>query len=100
MEEEVPLDVLVYIGNVRQYLETNEQAYKYFIGEFSEETFFSLLKDVAMLNFLKKGEPQLSQEQFEFLRVSVNVFSRVDQDEMPQDSIYEYIPNHLKFYIK
>ena len=53
-----------------------------------------------MLNFLKKGEPQLSQEQFEFLRVSVNVFSRVEQDEMPQDSIYDYIPNHLKFYIK
>lgn len=99
-DEKIPVEVLTYVQSVINYLENNETAYDYFIGSNSKETFINLLKDVAVINFNQRSEPQLTKEQFEILRLSTNIFDKIENNEMPEDSIYEYIPNHLKFYLK
>ena len=90
-------DVLVYIQSVKSYLEKNSEAREYFIGDNSEESFFELVIDIANVNYEKRGEPQLTKEQFELVRITLKAFQEV---EVEDNSIYEYIPNHINFYLK
>lgn len=90
-------DVLVYIQSVKSYLERNSEAREYFIGDKSEESFFELVIDIANVNYEKRGEPQLTKEQFELVRITLKAFEEAEKED---DSIYEYIPNHIKFYLK
>jgi hypothetical protein len=48
----------------------------------------------------KNGEPQLSKEQFEVLRLSMKIFKEVDKEIQIEELIYNYIPNNIKFYLK
>lgn len=90
-------DVLVYIQSVKSYLEKNSEAREYFIGDSSEESFYELVTDIANVNYEKRGEPQLTKEQFELVRITLKAFQEV---EVEDNSIYEYIPNHINFYLK
>ena len=90
-------DVLVYIQSVKSYLEKNSEAREYFIGDNSEESFFELVIDIANVNYEKRGEPQLTKEQFELVRITLRAFQQAENGD---DSIYEYIPNHINFYLK
>jgi hypothetical protein len=90
-------DVLVYLQSVKTYLENNTEAREYFIGDSDEESFLDLVSDVANVNYEKRGEPQLTKAQFEFVRITLRAFT---QSETQDDSIYEYIPNHINFYLK
>ena len=90
-------DVLVYIQSVKSYLERNSEAREYFIGDKSEESFFELVIDIANVNYEKRGEPQLTKEQFELVRITLRAFQQAENED---NSIYEYIPNHINFYLK
>lgn len=90
-------DVLVYIQSVKTYLDKNQEAKKYFIGEADEESFYELITDVANVNYEKRGEPQLTKEQFELIRITLRAFKEAEEED---DSIYEYIPNQIKFFLK
>jgi hypothetical protein len=90
-------DVLVYIQNVKTYLENNSGARDYFIGDNDEESFFELVIDVAKVNYEKRGEPQLTKEQFELIRITLRAFKEAEKED---DSIYEYIPKNINFYLK
>lgn len=97
---EVHPDVLVYIQSVKDYLSKNMEAREYFIGTNSEDSFYELILDVAKINYEKRGEPQLSKSQFELIRITLNAFTQAEQEESVNDLIYEYIPKHIKFYLK
>lgn len=90
-------DVLVYIQNVKSYLENNSEARNYFIGDSDDESFFELVIEIANVNYEKRGEPQLTKEQFELVRITLKAFKEAEDED---NSIYEYIPNHINFYLK
>jgi hypothetical protein len=93
-------DILIYIQTVKNFLENNEGNRKYFLTNVDEDLFFENLGQIAEINLTKNGEPQLSKEQFEVLRLSLQIFKKVDDEIQMEESIYEYIPNNIKFYLK
>jgi hypothetical protein len=93
-------DILIYIQTVKNFLENNKGTKEYFLTNVDEELFYDNLGQIAQINLEKNGEPQLSKEQFEVLRLSLQIFKKVDDDIQIEESIYEYIPNDIKFYLK
>ena len=93
-------DILIYIQTVKNFLENNKGIRKYFLTNVDEDLFFENLGQIAEINLTKNGEPQLSKEQFEVLRLSLQIFKKVDEEIQMEESIYEYIPNNIKFYLK
>lgn len=89
---------LIYLQTLKNYFQNNEEAKKYFLSSLNEEDFYASVLNVAENNFRKSGEPQLTQEQLEFLRVSLTIFKRVEESDFGR--IYEYEPTNLKFYYK
>lgn len=64
-------EVLVYVQKVKKYLETNQEAKEYFIGESNADEFFKHLEIISEKNYEENGEPELSREQFELLRKTI-----------------------------
>lgn len=63
-------EILVYLQKVKNYLKTNEEANRYFIGDADIEEFYKQLASVSVENFEKNGQPELTKEQFELLRIA------------------------------
>lgn len=93
-------DILIYIQTVKKFLENNKGTKEYFLTNVDEELFYDNLGQIAQINLEKNGEPQLSKEQFEVLRISLQIFKQIDEEIKTEDSIYDYIPNDIKFYLK
>ena len=93
-------DILIYIQTVKKFLENNKNTKEYFLSNVDEDLFFQNLGQIAQINLEKNGEPQLSKEQFEVLRLSMRIFKEVDKQIQIEESIYDYIPNDIKFYLK
>jgi hypothetical protein len=91
-------ETLIYLQTIKNYFENNEEAKKYFLSNLNEDEFYNSILNVAENNFRKRGEPQLSQEQLEFLRVSLMIFKKVEESDFV--GIYDYEPKNLKFYYK
>ena len=89
---------LIYLQTLKNYFQNNEEAKNYFLSNLNEDDFYSNVLNVAEKNFRKNGEPQLTQEQLEFLRVSLMIFKKVEESDF--SGIYEYEPTNLKFYYK
>lgn len=79
-------DVLTYIQTVKNFLNKNEEARKYFLNGIEEELFYNHLSEIAEKNFESFGEPQLSREQFDLLRKTMRALSIVKKsiDELPE----------------
>jgi len=89
---------LIYLQTIKNYFENNEEARRYFLSNLNEDEFYNSILKVAENNLRKTGEPQLTQEQLEFLRVSLMIFKKVEDSEF--DGIYFYESKDLKFYYK
>lgn len=63
-------EILVYLQRVKNYLNTNEEANKYFIGDSDVDEFYNQLTIVSEKNFETNGQPELTKEQFELLRIA------------------------------
>lgn len=61
-------EVLIYIGNVKKFFSTNEEAYNYFFKDIDEDDFYSKLLVISQNNFEKNGDPMLLRNQFEEIR--------------------------------
>lgn len=92
-------DVLIYVQTIKNYFSTNKEAGEYFLKNVDYGLFFNNLAEISEINFQKTGDPQLSKEQFEFLRISMMIFKEVDEKEK-DDTIYDYITQDIKFYLK
>lgn len=91
-------ETLIYLQTIKNYLENNIEAKKYFLSNLNEDEFYNSVLKVAENNFKKTGEPQLTQEQLEFLRVSLMIFKKVEESDFT--GLYTYEPKNLKFYYK
>lgn len=87
-------EVLIYVERVKHYLKTNEEARNYFIVNGNEDMFFTRLSKISEKNFEKSGEPELTKEQMESLRLDV-VLEEVDKrPKYRQEGIYFIFENY------
>lgn len=90
-------DVLIYIEKLRDYINNSEDIKKYFIGDNDEEQFYDMVVNVAIVNHHKRNEPNLSEIQFEFIKMTLESFSFTKN---PENFIFTYFPNNITFYFK
>jgi hypothetical protein len=64
----MPEEVLIYIQNLKRYINSNEEASKYFIMLNKKDEFFEFAIELSQKNFETTGEPELTIEQFEEIR--------------------------------
>jgi hypothetical protein len=72
-------EVLVYLQKVKNYLNINNEAKNYFIGNSDAEEFYKHLAIISEKNFEKNGQPELTQEQFELLRKTISAITASKQ---------------------
>ncbi len=77
-------ELLVYLNQVKSFLEKNEQAKAYFIQNKSVEDFYDKVLELSAQNLEKSGQPELSVEQFEEIRNSKT------QEEKNLSNIFVY----------
>jgi hypothetical protein len=90
-------EVLIYLQNFRRYLDNNEDVKKYFLQETDGEEFFKHLSEISEKNFKRMGQPELTIEQFEFLRKTILIFKTADEET---SLIFEYETNKINFHLK
>lgn len=61
-------EVLIYIGNIKKFLDTNQEAHDYFLKGLNEEDFYSKVAVSSQKNFEKNGDPMLFRNQFEEIK--------------------------------
>ena len=81
---ELSSEVLIYIQKVKLYFEKYDDTKKYFASDVDDETFYNHITEIAVKNYNKKGEPTLSEDQFEFLRKTMTVLSIVKNNNLPK----------------
>ena len=63
-------DILIYIEKLKEYINNSDEVKKYFIGDNDEEQFYDMVVNVAIVNHHKRNEPNLSEVQFEFIKMA------------------------------
>lgn len=79
-------DVILYIQKVKQFLDRDEIARKYFLEGADEELFYKHLIEIAQKNYEKDGEPTLTQQQFELLRRTIKAITISNSDAKDMDN--------------
>lgn len=89
-------EVLVYIQKIKNFLNTNDSARDYFIGKSDVDEFYKQLSIISEKNYETNGQPELTKEQFELLRITLEVVSISQQKIFITDDglfmIYENYP--------
>lgn len=93
-------EVLIYIRKVRDYLENNQDAHDYFLIGIDEEKFFDEVSKIATKNITKKGNPALSQDQFELVKTlceSTKLLKNKERGDL--STVYLDLGNFGKLYM-
>lgn len=90
-------EVLIYLQKFRLYLDGDEHVKKYFLQGTDGEEFFKHLSEISEKNFKRIGQPELTIEQFEFLRKTISIFKFADEES---SLIFEYKTNKINFHLK
>lgn len=90
----MPPEVLIYVQNVKKYLETNQEARNYFLDGLDVDLFFKHLTEISEKNFKKNGEVMLDKEQFELLKKTLKA---IEATKLPEIKTEEE-PNHEKIF--
>jgi len=61
-------EVLIYIRNIKKFLDTNDEAHQYFLKDLNEDDFYSKIAESSQKNFDKNGDPMLLRNQFEEIK--------------------------------
>ena len=92
-------EVLIYVERIKHFLKINEDARNYFIVNGDEDKFFTNLSKISEKNFKKNGEPELTKEQMESLRLNVVLETVDERPNYRQEGIYfifnDYPPTSL-----
>ena len=84
-------EVLIYVQNVRNYLNKDLEARNYFLNEIDEEMFFKYLTEISQKNFEKDGEPILTKDQFELIRKTlllIDITKKDFKEDTPEDRLF------------
>ena len=61
-------EVLIYVKNVKNFLDTNQEAHDYFLKNLNADDFFSKVAESSQENFERNGDPMLLRNQFEKIK--------------------------------
>lgn len=67
------IDITIYINNIKEFLNKNKEAAKYFYGDLGEDLFYEKVRIFATENYKEIGTPELSIKQFEEVRQAIIV---------------------------
>lgn len=85
-------EVLIYIQKVKNYLNNDKTAQEYFIGDSDMDEFYKHLSIISEKNLETNGQPELSKEQFELLRMTVKVSAiRKQRVFYSDDKLFMYL---------
>jgi hypothetical protein len=65
-------EIQIYLQNIKKFFSSNEQARHYFLNGLNDELFFNELEVISVDNFNTTGNPTLTKEQFEEIKVKLN----------------------------
>ena len=58
-------DVLIYMKKTINFFRKNEEIFRKFLGERTENEFFNEIRKIAKYNYEKTGDPTLTRKQLE-----------------------------------
>lgn len=88
-------EVLVYLQKIKNYLNNSEDAKNYFIGQADVDEFYKELAIISNKNFETKGQPELTKEQFELLRVALIATSIAKQRVFySEDKLFMFLDDY------
>lgn len=88
-------EVLVYIQKIKTFLKTNQEAKDYFVGDSDVEYFYEQISIISSKNYETNGQPELSREQLEALRVTMKVLAIKDQRIFySEDNLFLYLDDY------
>lgn len=64
-------EVLIYLQQIKMYIDNNPTAKDYFIGNSQENIFYKKLEEISLLNFKNTDDPKLNKDQLESIRLSL-----------------------------
>ena len=64
-------EIHIYLRKIKTFLTSNEEARNYFLNGLNEELFFNELEVVSENNFNTTGNPTLTKEQFEEIKIKL-----------------------------
>jgi len=64
-------EIHIYLRKIKTFLTSNEEARNYFLNGLNEELFFNELEVVSENNFNTTGNPTLTKEQFEGIKIKL-----------------------------
>ena len=73
-------EVLIYIQIVKKFLKSDNTARNYFLGNTTEDVFFTHLSLKSEENFKEKGEVALTIEQFEEIKREIEKTGTVEKE--------------------
>jgi hypothetical protein len=89
-------EVLIYLQTVKNYLNTNKEAYDYFLKDVNVDFFYKHLQEISQKNYDKNGEAMLSMEQFELLRKTSIAIAISESETNDEDKIFFEVKNFGK----
>ena len=85
-------EVLIYLNQVKSFLSKNDEARLYFMSNTNPEIFYEKLCKISEKNFDDSGEPNLTQIQFEELRLDI---MKLKEEKVIKDDTHLIV--HTKF---
>ena len=79
-------EILIYINQVKKFLESNKDAKIFFLSDIDPDIFFDKVSEISEKNFEETGEPQLTIEQYQKIKNSFH------QKKKPVLSIWGICP--------
>ncbi len=74
-------EVLIYVRTVKTYIQSNEDANQYFLSGLNPDDFYKQIENVSEKNFEKNGDPMLTKDQFENIRMTLKIKSEENKNE-------------------
>lgn len=88
-------EVLIYLQKIKTYFKNNEEARNYFVGDANIDEFYNQLSIISSKNLKTNGQPELTKEQFELLRMTIKVVEiRKQRVFYSDDKLFMYLDDY------
>lgn len=88
--EKLSSEVMIYLQNLKHYFDNNDEVRSYFIINQQDKLFYNQIAKISQLNFNKTGQPMLTVDQFELVRVFLISFGRAVDSTAKGDLFVDY----------
>jgi len=81
-------DILIYIQNVKNFFNQNNEIKKYYNIDINENLFYIKLIEISINNYKKNNDPKLTVEQFEKLKQNfINEVNKTNLDDEVKQNV-------------